>query len=129
MKNALLVIGVIIIAVLGYLGGTYVKVSLYGAENVTATLQEMHESTAEYEIDAKYPQFGAPAFDAAIKNAVDEQIAEIKNTAAPAPSGSGYKNSLETDFRDSYFDDQYISVKLLLSQYTGGAHPMTIVSG
>lgn len=89
----------------------------------TVTKQEVGET---YEIDATYPRFGIAPLDLYIAEAELRAIQEVID--APAAL-EGQKNSFESDFRDVYIGPDFISVKLVLSQYMGGAHPMTIVSG
>ncbi len=88
---------------------------------------EITEAGSNYDIVAKYPTFGVAAFDARIKQAVDEAVMEIKN--APAPDPATYKNALDIRFMQPYIGPDILSVKLAITQYTGGAHPMTIISG
>ncbi len=128
MKKVLLAIGVVIIAAVGYLGGTYVKNSYFSNANLITQVKEVKESSDNYEISARYPQFGEAVFDTHIKKVVDESISEIKKYAEPARSESGYKNSFMSDYSDPYIGQDVLSVKLILTQYTGGAHPITHIS-
>lgn len=96
-------------------------------QNPILQTSEITETGSNYDIVAKYPTFGVTAFDARIKQAVDEAIMEIKN--APAPDPATYKNALDIRFMQPYIGPDFLSVKLAITQYTGGAHPMTIVSG
>ena len=131
-----LVVAVILIV----LGGAYVLFSLAErtaspSEVATSTAQEIQLTTASvseqtdaYIIDIKYPQFGMPAIDADIKGKVDSSVAEFRSYP-PNPPVSAAQNEFTGTFEDVYVDTEVVSVKLILSQYTGGAHPMTIVSG
>lgn len=85
--------------------------------------------TDAYRIEARYPQFGNPLVDEKIKAAVDVAIADFK-TIPPNPPGSATpKNEFIGSFDTVYAGSDIISVKLLLSQDTGGAHPNTVAVG
>src|SRR3989344_5102235 len=90
---------------------------------------EVNETTDAYTISAKYPQFGIPAIDSQIKAAVDSAIAEIKSMPGNPAGSATPQNSFDGSFNSVYVGPDVISVTLILSQYTGGAHPMTILSG
>ena len=131
-------IGVIaLIAAVALVGVVYLKTTSAKRDvavappqtDVHLTTGALQASTTDYEIDAKYPQFGIPSFDASIRAAVEAGAQEIKDVGPPAPSDSGYKNTFDADFEDAFIAPDMVSVKLELSQYTGGAHSMTIVSG
>jgi len=99
-------------------GGTAISVS-------TSTITD---ETSVYSIHADYPVFGIPALDAKIKQTIDTGIADIKSTDAN-PSPNNIQNEFESTFDDVYIGDDIVSVKLLLSQYTGGAHNNSIAIG
>ncbi|MEK7601384.1 MAG: DUF3298 domain-containing protein [Patescibacteria group bacterium] len=85
--------------------------------------------TDAYRIEARYPQFGNPLVDEKIKSAVDVAIADFK-TIPPNPPGSATpKNEFTGSFDAVYAGSDVVSVKLLLSQDTGGAHPNTVAVG
>ncbi|OGG54152.1 hypothetical protein A3C20_01325 [Candidatus Kaiserbacteria bacterium RIFCSPHIGHO2_02_FULL_55_25] len=89
---------------------------------------EFDDSTA-YRIEARYPQFGIPAVDEKVKAAVDLAIADFK-TIPPNPPGSATpKNEFIGSFDAVYAGGDIVSVELLLSQDTGGAHPNTVAVG
>ncbi len=92
----------------------------------TATIQESNEV---YAINVKYPQFGISQIDAQIKADVDAAVKEIKDTPAIPEDSAAGQNTLDGSFESAYIGPDVISVKLILSQYTGGAHGMTIFSG
>ena len=102
-----------------------------GSIHVASTAQvqtlDIQDSSANYDIVGKYPSFGVAPFDAVIKNAVDTAVMEIKNAAAPNPAT--YKNALDIRFSNAYIGPDILSVELAISQYTGGAQPLTIISG
>ena len=121
------------------LGGAYFVVAPYlqpgtlqtsGEQpSVEVTTARVQENSAGYTIDVSYPQFGIPAIDLQIKKAIDDSVAEFK-TSPPNPGDSAMpKYSFDGSFDSVYVGPDVISVKLILSQYTGGAHPLTLISG
>ena len=89
------------------------------------------EKTSDYEIDARYPQFGAPAVDTKIRTLVEGDIAELKGDAEgralDAPDMPPYQY-------DAFFDHVYrgpdvVSARLMTNVYTGGAHGLPTVIG
>ena len=134
MKMLLTVVVVLLVAV-----GVYYVVAPYlqpaapqptpSQESVKVTTTHVQEDTEIYTIDISYPQFGIPAVDLQIKKTIDDAVAEFK-TLPPNPSDSATpKHSFDGAFDSAYVGPDVISVKLILSQYTGGAHPLTLVSG
>lgn len=99
------------------------------SQGVEITTVQVHDEGDSYTINVQYPQFGIPAIDAQIKKAADDAIAEIKNYPANPPESATPKNSLDGTFDKIYAGPNVISLELILSQYTGGAHPMTIFTG
>jgi len=86
------------------------------------------ESTSAYDVEASYPVFGVPILDAKIKETVDNGIADI--TAIPLDdSRADFKNEFNSTFDSVYRGDDIISVRLLLSQYSGGAHGLSTAIG
>ena len=85
--------------------------------------------TSAYRIEARYPQFGNPLVDAKIKAAVDGAIAEFKSIPPPTSGSATLKNEFFGSFDSVYAGSDVVSVELLLSQDTGGAHPNTVVVG
>jgi hypothetical protein len=98
-------------------------------QNIVVRTESEHEEGDAYTIDVKYPQFGIPAIDAKIKSAIDDAVKEIKDMPANPPDSATPQNSLDGSYDSVYVGPDIISVVLQLSQYTGGAHPMTILSG
>jgi hypothetical protein len=87
------------------------------------------ESTDAYEIDAEYPQFGMAVIDTQIRTAYEEAITEIKAQPVVPHGESVATNSFYGRFDNTYIGSDIISAELILSQYTGGAHPSTIFAG
>lgn len=87
------------------------------------------DATDVYTINVQYPQFGIPAIDDQIKSDIDSAVAEFK-TYPPVPHDSAVvKNDFTGIFDSVYAGPDIISVQLILSSYTGGAHPITLFSG
>lgn len=98
--------------------------------NVQVTLKEVKEDTEGYTIDAEYPQFGVAAVDAAIQRRVDAAITAFKAYPTDIPSvDSVPKNEQDISSGREYIGDDYISTSLVISEYTGGAHPNTTILG
>lgn len=137
----------VILAVLSgvlYLIMPYVRTTSLGAPsastgNVQMTTARIEDESAAYTIDAQYPQFGLPAeasaqagiasINAQIKGAVEGAVAEFKNLPKNPSDSATPKNEFTGSFDSVYVGPDIVSVKLILSQYTGGAHPVTLVSG
>ncbi len=102
----------------------------------TARIQE---STTTYSIDAQYPQFtisggtvpqqGIDAVNASIKAQVQKAVDDIKNYPANPPDMAMPQNALTVTFDRVYVGPDYLSVELLITEYTGGAHPNTLYDG
>jgi len=127
---AILALGVVGFILLPYLNTSQEIVSEPKvSEETTLTTKTINEDTATYVVDVKYPQFGIPAIDADIKTKVDAAVAEFRSLPPNPPESATAKNEFNGTFEAVYAGADVISAKLILSQYTGGAHPMTIVSG
>ncbi len=87
------------------------------------------DDTAAYRVEARYPQFDNPLVDAKIKAVVDTAVAEFKTIPPNPPGGATPKNEFTGLFDAVYAGDDIVSVKLLFSQDTGGAHPNTVAVG
>lgn len=132
---ALLVLGGVIYILFPYLRTGQTVIPLADTPSEAAiTTATMHEETDAYLIDVKYPQFGIAVIDADIKSKVDTAVTEFKVVPVnPPESLAGQaatpQNEFTGTFEDVYIGPDVVSVKLVLSQYTGGAHPLTLVSG
>ena len=91
------------------------------------TVVPVQESTDTYTIDATYPQFDIPSVDAAIKSTVDAGLNEFRSYPPNPPDSSTPKNSLIEKFDHVYQGPEVVSVSLLVSEDTGGAHPNTSI--
>lgn len=97
------------------------------ASSASISLARINDSSNTYEIDAQYPQFGIPAIDAKIRASVDTEIQRLKS--APAnPSPNNIKNEFQSVFEGAYVSDALISVRMIYSEYTGGAHPNYVIA-
>ncbi len=106
--------------------------STNGADAATADQMQTNiitDSTATYTIDARYPQFGISAVDAKIKAVVDKAVAEFKTYPANPPDSAVQQNEFTSSFSDVYVGEDVVSVALVISEYTGGAHPNTVIIG
>ena len=96
---------------------------------VEVKTERIQESDAAYAIDVSYPQFGIASIDAQIKEVVSNSVTEFKSLPANPAESATPQNSFDGSFESVYIGSDVVSVKLILSQYTGGAHPLTLVSG
>ncbi|OGG51946.1 hypothetical protein A3C18_01750 [Candidatus Kaiserbacteria bacterium RIFCSPHIGHO2_02_FULL_54_11b] len=85
--------------------------------------------TDTYRIEVRYPKFGIPAVDAKIKAVVDSAVAEFKTYPANPPDSSTPQNEMSGSFDSVYAGPDIVSVALSISEYTGGAHPNTVIIG
>jgi len=96
-----------------------------GPSVATSTIAD---ETDVYKIHADYPVFGVPDLDATIKGAIEASVASLK--AEPAnPSPNNIKNEFVSTFDSIYDGKDYASVRLILYQYTGGAHGISVAAG
>ena len=102
--------------------------SFAGQEPRVAT-STIAEETDAYEVDVQYPQFGLPAIDAQIKKDIEGAFTEFKNHPPLPPDSAAIKNAFEGRFDRVYVGPDIVSVELVLSFYTGGAHPLSLFSG
>jgi hypothetical protein len=96
---------------------------------VEVTVVQVHEDTSIYSVNVEYPQFGIPVADAAIKSAVESAISDFEKLPANPPDMASSQNELDGIFDSAYIGSDFVSTKLTLSQYTGGAHPNAAVVG
>jgi hypothetical protein len=99
------------------------------AHVITAATSTIQESTDAYSIKIDYPQFGITSIDTQIKQRIDGAVSEFKTFSQSPPGAEIPKNEFVGTFENAYVGPDVISVELILMQYTGGAHPMTIFSG
>lgn len=91
------------------------------------TMQRITDDTDTYTIDAQYPQFGIPSVDAKIKSDLDAALTEFKGYPANPPESAVPKNQFNSDVGGAYVGPDVVSVSLEISEYTGGAHPNTVI--
>lgn len=97
---------------------------------VEMTVVENREETDTYSIEIRYPQFGIEAVDAAVQAAVDGAVEAFKSYPVDEPPVDAIpKNEQVISFNSVYTGDRYASVGLLISEYTGGAHPNSVIIG
>ena len=99
-----------------------------GNDSAITTLA-VKEETNTYTVGMQYPQFGIPSIDAQITNMMDDIIVEFRGFPANPPESAVSKNELTGTFESTYIGPDIVSAKLIISQYTGGAHPNTLFTG
>ncbi len=92
-------------------------------------VETVSEDTDTYLIDVRYPQFGIPLVDAKIKAVVENAVAAFKGYPANPPDSAVPKNEFTGSFSSTYVGADVVSVALTISEYTGGAHPNTVIIG
>ncbi len=108
----------------------YSQVATSTPQDIKMTTKDAHENTSTYTIDVEYPQFGIQSADAVIKGYVDRAVAAFKSYPSDVPSvDSAPKNEQDITFEDTYAGSDFVSVALLVSEYTGGAHPNSAYIG
>jgi hypothetical protein len=83
------------------------------------------DDTDVYHIEARYPQFGIPAVDSKIKAAVESAVSDFKSIPPLPPGSAAQKNQFIGSFAAVSVESGAVSVELLFSEDTGGAHPNT----
>jgi peptidoglycan-N-acetylglucosamine deacetylase len=97
-------------------------------EKPAAETGVVSETTSTYTIDMKYPQFGISVIDTKIKEGVDAFVTEFKKQAeSKLPQEAQYE--LASTFAGVYEDADVVSARLVVSQFTGGAHPGAMMYG
>ncbi len=113
-----------VVAIVGMHG-----VSQMTAINPTVSSVLVAEEAESYTIQVEYPQFGLESIDKQIRDEIETAVEELKSLPPNPPESAVPKVSLDGMFENVYIGPEIISAKLILSQYTGGAHQMTIISG
>ncbi|OGG79854.1 hypothetical protein A3A39_04685 [Candidatus Kaiserbacteria bacterium RIFCSPLOWO2_01_FULL_54_13] len=126
---ALVVVGGALYLLFPYLRTSQTEVPVDGSLEAAVKTETTHDESGTYLVDVDYPQFGIAAIDADIKSKVDSAVAEFKALPPNPPESATPQNEFTGTFENVYIGPDVVSVKLVLSQYTGGAHPMTIFSG
>lgn len=126
---ALVVVGGAVYLLFPYLRTSQTVVPVDSSLGAAVKTETTHDESKTYLVDVTYPQFGIPSVDADIKAKVDAAVAEFKAIPPNPPESATPQNEFTGTFENVYVGPDVVSVKLVLSQYTGGAHPMTIFSG
>ena len=84
--------------------------------------------TDVYKIDVAYPVFGIPQIDSHTKSIVQKAVMDFKNNP-PNPTPVAAKNEMIGMYGDVYSDEDIISAKMEIYQFTGGAHGGTVTYG
>lgn len=98
-------------------------------EEVQVTRENIKEETETHIVDVVYPQFGIVAIDTHIEQLVKSSVAEFRMLPSNPPESAVPKHSMDGLYDSVYIGSDVISFRMVLSQYTGGAHPLTLISG
>lgn len=98
---------------------------------VTVATSTITASTTDYTVEAAYPQFGISAIDTQIKQWVRGGISDVQTRAAQdKPAANNFPTyDFTSDFSETYIGADFISTRLLLSEYLGGAHEQPTIIG
>lgn len=99
------------------------------SKSIQVTTAKVNEETPAYLIDVQYPKFGIAAIDGKVQRIVEDTITEFKGYPANPPEMSSPQNELTIRYETPYVGPDVVSVKLIISEYTGGAHPNSLFSG
>jgi hypothetical protein len=132
------VLALVVLIGLGFAIYTYApKASPLSTANITETESDgtdtnvgvVYGESDTYRIEVHYPQFGVPLVDAKIQTVVDNAVAAFKSYPANPADSSLPKNEFTGSFNSTYVGADVVSVALSFSEYTGGAHPNTVIIG
>lgn len=98
-------------------------------QNNDATSKRIQKETENYSIDITYPEFAYAPANVAISDTVGEMIDRFEAYPANPRDSAVPQNQLLGSFNSVYVGPEIISVELLISEYTGGAHPNTDIIG
>lgn len=126
---ALVVLGGVGYVLFPYLRTAQEPVEIKVSSELEVTTGSIREESETHRMDVEYPQFGIPAIDADIKEKVEAAVAEFQALPANPPESVSAQHTLDGSFENVYIGPNIVSFALVLSQYTGGAHPLTIISG
>jgi hypothetical protein len=96
---------------------------------VVVSTTTVAEETDLFIVDVVYPHFGVAAIDTSIDAMMRSHIATIKSDAAAIDFAPTAKYELTTRFDSVYTSERVVSARLIVSHYTGGAHPNSTVVG
>lgn len=134
------IIGVIAVLALG--AGAYLLLTnrtTTSAQNATTTPSQsaspslttatIKEETDLYKIDIAYPHFGIAQVDAAIDASMRSDAAQFKSEAVAIDYLPTAKYEMMGEFDNVTTSKDIASARLVVSRYTGGAHPNATVVG
>jgi Deacetylase PdaC/Protein of unknown function (DUF3298) len=123
-------LGVGVLAVAAYLlVASQIPSPTPGTATMVVATSTMQDETPAYSIQVTYPQFGFVAIDAQIKSSLEEALLEFKSLSLAPHDNRMPKSTLEGTFETAYIGPDIVSVVLILTEYTGGAHPGTELRG
>lgn len=131
-RLSVFLISIAAVALLGlgaYVVLTYTPAGSAAPATTSFATSTVSEKTDAYTIDAQYPQFGIPSIDAQIEKIETDAIADLKAQPQAPHDTELAQNSFYGRFDSPYVGTDYVSVELTLSDYTGGAHPITAFQG
>jgi hypothetical protein len=85
--------------------------------------QQIKEENEKFSIEIYYPKTGLDYVDSEIKSFADESIKSFKDSITNDQSTIDNKYSLYVDYSSQKEEENLLSFKFLISEYTGGVHP------
>jgi hypothetical protein len=86
------------------------------------------DGAAGYTVEVRYPQLGLPS-DAKIKEVVDREVSDFRNLIRDFPPPTIGPYSMEGRFDSIFISSEVVSLRLVFSSYTGGAHGNSVILG
>lgn len=126
---AVVVLGGVGYVLFPYLHTAQEPVEVDVSSEVEVTTKSIQEESETHVVDVVYPQFGIPVIDADIEERVEDAVAEFQALPANPPEAATARHAFDGSFENVYIGTDAISCALVLSQYTGGAHPLTTIFG
>ncbi len=105
------------------------NISETGKDGTEVNVKVVYGDSETYKVEVHYPQFGIPVVDAKIQAVVDNAVLAFKNYPANPSDSSVPKNEFTGSFNSAYVGADVVGVALSFSEYTGGAHPNTVIVG
>jgi hypothetical protein len=104
------------------------SVSHKSTSTVSISTSTVATSTETYTVTLSYPRFGIEKADAAVQSVVDSAVNDFESLP-PNPTPVTAKNELIGEYQTINSGPDFLSAKMEIYQYTGGAHGNTILYG
>lgn len=93
-----------------------------------ADSKTIYQTDSTATVYARYPVTGNTVVDSDIESMINKQISDFKAAIPESmPEGANWKYDIYIQYVSSQFSTTVRSFRFLVSQFTGGAHPNTVV--